>query len=246
MTPKAIATKNKKIARQYVTRQLADELQAMVARKLGGAVVFDMPSEHKLASILRDDMAAARSAWLDTFKNAQQRIEADASDFLRPLDSEEETLDFHSLRHTCDSWLIASGADIKTVQAVMRHSDIRLTMDRYGHLFPGAEADAISRLEEAFVQPLAATGTTDEHGKQQHWLQHSGFQAVQNGAMSCDENTNYSSDCCSLLTQVNTTPNRVSPNEIQGKKQEASPGFEPGNSGFAIRRLSHLATTPLF
>ncbi len=27
-------------------------------------------------------------------------------------------------------------------------------------------------------------------------------------------------------------------------KMEAAPGFEPGNNGFADRRLSHLATPP--
>ncbi|MBN2474708.1 MAG: hypothetical protein JXB62_08870, partial [Pirellulales bacterium] len=33
----------------------------------------------------------------------------------------------------------------KTVQSVMRHSTITLTMDTYGHLFPGQEAEAVSR-----------------------------------------------------------------------------------------------------
>src|SRR6058998_3688670 len=29
-----------------------------------------------------------------------------------------------------------------------------------------------------------------------------------------------------------------------GSRLEAAPGLEPGNNGFAIRRLSHLATPP--
>ncbi len=29
------------------------------------------------------------------------------------------------------------------------------------------------------------------------------------------------------------------------RKMEAAPGFEPGNNGFADRRLSHLATPPV-
>ncbi len=40
----------------------------------------------------------------------------DASDFLKPIDAQGEHLDFHSLRHTTASWLIAAGADVKTVQ----------------------------------------------------------------------------------------------------------------------------------
>ena len=242
----AKTTKNKKQARQYVTAELADELRQFVARKVGGAGVFAMPSEHDVASMLRVDMEAARAEWLATFKHPQQRIEAGASDFLQPDDSEGERLDFHALRHTCASWLIHAGADVKTVQSVMRHSDIRLTMDIYGHLFPGKEADAIGLLGSVFAspQPLKATGTAESVSGALQNAQHSERQRVRNGATSCDENTKRSSDCCALSTQVNTGPNAVSPMKNQGEKKEASPGFEPGNSGFAIRRLSHLATTP--
>ncbi len=59
--------------------------------------------------MLGDDMAAARADWLETCKEPLQRIEADQSDFLKPLDSEGETLDFHALRHACAIWLIQSG-----------------------------------------------------------------------------------------------------------------------------------------
>jgi hypothetical protein len=71
----------------------------------------------------------------------------------------------HALRHTTATWLIQAGADIKTVQSVMRHSDIKLTLDRYGHLFPSAEADAVARLRGAFQkqESLAATGTDCPH-----------------------------------------------------------------------------------
>ncbi len=252
----AKATKNKKIARQYVTRPLADELRAMVSRKVGGAVVFDLPSEHDLASMLRCDLAAARAVWLDTFPTAQKRIEADAGDFLQPHDSERETLDFHALRHTCASWLIASGADVKTVQSVMRHSDIRLTMDRYGHLFPGVEADAIGRLNDAFnrPEPLRATGTTDggpdsddsSHSSALHWAQHSACNSGPRGATADESFADDGDDWDHAGTQQNIGENEFRPMKSRVKKQEASPGFEPGNSGFAIRRLSHLATTPLF
>lgn len=146
-------TKNGKLARQYIQPELAMELQNLVGRKLAGATVFQMPKEHDVADMLRADMAAARVDWLNTFQEPQERIERDASDFLRSVDSEGERLDFHGLRHTCASWLIKSGADVKTVQTIMRHSDIRLTMDRYGHLFPGSEAAAIERIRGIFTQP---------------------------------------------------------------------------------------------
>lgn len=46
---------------------------------------------------------------------------------------------FHDLRHYLASLLIASGADIKTVQARMRHATARTTLDTYGHLWPDAD-----------------------------------------------------------------------------------------------------------
>jgi integrase len=189
----AKTTKNKKQARQYVTAELAAELREFVGRMVGGATVFNLPPEYEVASMLRGDMAAARAEWLETFQEPQQRIEADASDFLRPDDSEGERLDFHSLRHTCASWLIAAGAEIKTVQVVMRHSDIRLTMDRYGHLFPGKEAEAIDLLGSVFSrpEPLRATGTVS---KAQHIAQHSARETVQFGATE-------RSNKCSALAQ---------------------------------------------
>jgi hypothetical protein len=35
--------------------------------------------------------------------------------------------------------LIASGTDIKTVQARLRHASAKTTLDTYGHLWPDAE-----------------------------------------------------------------------------------------------------------
>lgn len=46
---------------------------------------------------------------------------------------------FHDLRHYLASLLIASGADIKTVQARMRHASATTTLDVYGHLWPDAD-----------------------------------------------------------------------------------------------------------
>jgi integrase len=157
------ATKNKRTARQYIQPELARELQSHVGKKLRGALVFDLPHACTMADMLREDLEAARQAWLKTIEDPQERLEADDSDFLQSVDSDGERIDFHSLRHTCATWLIHAGADVKTIQSVMRHADIKLTLDRYGHLFPGSEADAVARLRSAFrtSEMLLATGTDD-------------------------------------------------------------------------------------
>jgi integrase/recombinase XerC len=46
-----------------------------------------------------------------------------------------DEIHFHSLRHTCASWLAECGVDLKTIQEIMRHSNIKQTM-RYAHLIP--------------------------------------------------------------------------------------------------------------
>jgi integrase len=61
------------------------------------------------------------------------------------------------LRHYFGSLLIASGADVKTVQARLRHASAKTTLDTYGHLWPGrdestrAAVDAVlaARAEQA-------------------------------------------------------------------------------------------------
>lgn len=57
-----------------------------------------------------------------------------------------------------------AGNHPKTVQAIMRHSSITLTMDTYGHLCPGQEADAVASLPSMFgsdPEVQTATGTDD-------------------------------------------------------------------------------------
>jgi hypothetical protein len=76
-----------------------------------------------------------------------------------------QVLDFHSLRHTCGAWLAMTGAHPKAIQTVMRHSAITLTMDTYGHLFPGQEAETVARLPDMLAWPpqaFGATGAGDE------------------------------------------------------------------------------------
>ena len=43
---------------------------------------------------------------------------------------------YHDLRHYFASLLIANGADVKTVQARLRHGSAKTTLDTYGHLWP--------------------------------------------------------------------------------------------------------------
>ena len=53
----------------------------------------------------------------------------------------------HECRHTFASLMIAAGVNAKAIQTFMGHANIGITLDRYGHLMPGSEADAAALLD---------------------------------------------------------------------------------------------------
>jgi integrase len=76
------------------------------------------------------------------------------------IDGLPEGFTFHGLRHYLASWLIASGADIKTVQARMRHGSARTTLDTYGHLWPDADESTRSAVSAVIAERMASLETT--------------------------------------------------------------------------------------
>ena len=52
---------------------------------------------------------------------------------------------FHDLRHTFASYLVMSGADLKTMQELLGHRSITMTL-RYAHFSPGHKRRAVERL----------------------------------------------------------------------------------------------------
>ena len=56
-------------------------------------------------------------------------------------------LTFHALRHTAATLLFGSGADIKTVQAVLGHARASHTLDIYADSIPGNVESAMGRLD---------------------------------------------------------------------------------------------------
>lgn len=134
----AVHTKDGQKARQCITRRLAERLEGYFP--LRDHLRSSFP---KWASrILKEDLGIARwRAANDGCLKPQMLVYK--NDF-------GEHLDFHALRHTCGAWLAMDGVYPKTVQAVMRHKSIKLTLDTYGHLFPGAIEQAIAKFDARF------------------------------------------------------------------------------------------------
>ena len=51
----------------------------------------------------------------------------------------------HEMRHTFASRMIRAGAHPKVLQELLGHSTIKMTMDTYGHLFPGMKREAVMK-----------------------------------------------------------------------------------------------------
>jgi len=134
-------TKNKKKAVLPLKEETVAVLQQFLAGKMSNTKAFKVPA--KTADMLKEDLAAANIPYVD-----------DAGRYA----------DFHALRHSTGSLLAAAGVHPKTIQTIMRHSDINLTMSRYTHIFRGQESEAVAKLPD-FSQPnkerqkAVATGT---------------------------------------------------------------------------------------
>lgn len=61
--------------------------------------------------------------------------------------AELDRITLHECRHTFASLMIAAGVNAKALQSFMGHANISITLDRYGHLMPGSEAEAASLLD---------------------------------------------------------------------------------------------------
>jgi integrase len=81
-------------------------------------------------------------------------------------DAELRRITFHECRHTFAALMIAAGVNAKALQTYMGHANISITLDRYGHLMPGSEAEApglldtylASELDRSAEQVRGATG----------------------------------------------------------------------------------------
>ena len=69
-----------------------------------------------------------------------------------------ENLHWHDLRHTFASRLVMKGVDLRTVQELMGHTTITMTL-RYSHLSPAHQLEAVQRLNRP------ATGTSTKAPK---------------------------------------------------------------------------------
>jgi integrase len=68
-----------------------------------------------------------------------------------------EPIGLHECRHTYAAFMTAAGVNAKALSSYMGHSSITVTLDRYGHLMPGNEAEAAGMLSQ-YLESDSALG----------------------------------------------------------------------------------------
>ncbi len=113
-------TKNNEIRTIPINDTLYKEISSM-NRELGNQYVFSNGNGKPYTDIKRSFKTALRLADIEDFR-------------------------FHDLRHTFASRLMMVGENLKTVQELLGHKDIKMTM-RYSHLSAAYKQDAVRKLD---------------------------------------------------------------------------------------------------
>ena len=140
------ATKNRKGADQPIPKALAEALASWIAGRPEGKPLIRLP-DYETARMMRVDLKAAGIAY----------------------ETPEGVADFHSLRGYFVSSLVQSGASIKAVQTLARHSTPVTTLAHYAKVgildITGAVEslpDPMRKPQSPRSEPMAATGTNDQ------------------------------------------------------------------------------------
>ncbi|PKM51608.1 MAG: hypothetical protein CVV02_05930 [Firmicutes bacterium HGW-Firmicutes-7] len=57
-----------------------------------------------------------------------------------------KVITFHDVRHSCASWLLHKGVDLKIIQEILGHSNFSITADTYAHVDLSQKREALDRL----------------------------------------------------------------------------------------------------
>lgn len=131
-----VFTEKLKTEASYRTIPLAGELERLIKEHVStyGLGPEGLIFQNRLGHILRYKDASV------TFRKAARKI------------GMKEREGMHVLRHTFASTLIRSGANVKAIQTLMGHSNIKETLDTYGHLFPNDLHVAVGNLDMLFAE----------------------------------------------------------------------------------------------
>ncbi len=106
----------------------------------------------RLAAVLVNEWCGQLAPWTlqRAIRSAREKVPGLPPDFR-----------LHDLRHYLASMLIASGADVKVVQARLRHASAKTTRDTYAHLWQDcyeSTRTAIAAVMQEHAEALRSSG----------------------------------------------------------------------------------------
>jgi integrase len=151
---------NRGIVRQRETAMKTEASRKPVPMEAGLAEVllnwrkdcaFNQPEDYVFASI---EMDGKQPLWPNSAMEKHIRPAAFRAGI-------EKRLGWHTLRHTFGTLLKANGEDVATVQSLMRHANVSVTMDRYVQAVTPAKRQA----QRSIVGLLDPNGPTPDAGE---------------------------------------------------------------------------------
>ena len=120
----------------------------------------EIPVSASLLTLLTMQAKHARGPWV--FHDHGRRYGSVKKSFATAVsDAGLSDFRFHDLRHTFASNLVMAGVDLRTVQDLLGHKSLAMTM-RYAHLADSHRADAVDRLDRAMGRGKADAGEASE------------------------------------------------------------------------------------
>ncbi len=145
ITVKAAYSKRRREDRQPIRQDVAAALRPFLVNLEPGKPVCPLP-DGKAGLMVRADLEAARAAWIESARSVAEREARERSGYLRWRDDAGRVADFHCLRHTYISAIVAGGASAKVAQELARHSTPTLTLGVYAHARLADMTAALPRL----------------------------------------------------------------------------------------------------
>jgi integrase len=140
-------TKTDQIRRVDISDALLHELQALKRKR---RAEYFAKGKNEIPEWVFLGNGRLKKDGKDGERNEGQRLEmynVKNRYFLKTLEKAGlRRIRFHDLRHTFASLLIQNGESLAYVKDQLGHSSIKMTVDVYGHLVPGANRAAVNRL----------------------------------------------------------------------------------------------------
>lgn len=141
---------------QSLALELAAHIEATADQRKGEWLVCDEWGNRLAPHTIQRAMRKARAAHANPARVDHPR---DCAGCLIP--GLPETFSYHDLRHYFASMLIGDGADVKKVQAALRHASAKTTLDTYSHLWPDSDK-TIRAAGEKVLKARAAAREVDD------------------------------------------------------------------------------------